>query len=91
MKLIAFKQDNCTPCNMLNDTLSMIGKSIDDVDQVINLTRPQSDDELMMAGMFGIDKTPVLLLLDDNGNEIDRYKGVGKKGVTNILTQRGLI
>jgi thioredoxin 1 len=91
MKLIAFKQDNCVPCNMLNDTLKGLGSSIDSVDQIVNLSQPKGDEDLMLAGKFGIQKTPTLVLVDDNGEQIDLYKGVGQTGVKRILTQRGLI
>jgi thioredoxin 1 len=90
MKLIAFKQDSCTPCNMLNDTLNDLGRSINDVDQVCNLTSG-TDDDRMLAGLHAIQKTPTLLLVDDNGQEVDRYQGVGRKGVTRMLQQRGLM
>lgn len=91
MKLIAFKQDNCVPCNMLNDTLKELGVSIEQVDQIVNLTNPKDDEDLMLAGLHEIEKTPTLVLVDDNGVKIDKYKGVGLTGVKRILTQRGLI
>jgi hypothetical protein len=88
MKLIKFKQNNCTPCKMLDEMLEQNGIK---VDEVANLTNPEKDEHLMWAGMHNIDKTPVLLLLDDNGVEIDRHKGVGATGVKRVLAKRGLI
>ncbi|MED3976157.1 thioredoxin family protein [Priestia megaterium] len=88
MKLVKFKQNNCTPCKMLEDILT---DNDIKVDQTVNLTEPESDEDLMLAGMHGIDKTPVLLLLDDNGKEIDRHKGVGATGIKRVLSKRGLI
>lgn len=92
MKLIVFKQDNCTPCNMLNDALKELGTSIDAVDRVANLTSG-SDEDLMLAGIHAIEKTPTMVLVEDDfeGEAIDKYQGVGRKNVTRILTQRGLI
>ncbi|PGU82111.1 MULTISPECIES: thioredoxin family protein [Bacillus] len=87
LKLIKFKQDSCTPCKMLDEQLEKLGVQ---VDEVRNLTTGD-DETFMLAGEFGIEKTPVLLLLDDNGNEIDRHKGVGMTGVSRVLSQRGLI
>ncbi len=43
------------------------------------------------AGEFGVIKTPMLILLDDNGKEVQRYQGVGQTKVREILTKRGLI
>ncbi|MCP1324301.1 hypothetical protein NK267_23110 [Bacillus sp. S0628] len=72
---------------MLDEQLEKLGVQ---VDEVRNLTTGD-DETFMLAGEFGIEKTPVLLLLDDNGNEIDRHKGVGMTGVSRVLSQRGLI
>lgn len=88
MKLIAFKQSNCTPCKMLQEFFDQLGVK---ADQEINLSNPKDDNDLMLAGMHGIAKTPHLVLVDDNGNKIAEYKGVGQKGVRAILEQRGLI
>ncbi|MGE6347887.1 thioredoxin family protein [Bacillus mycoides] len=90
MKLIKFEQDNCTPCKMLAKALKEDFGKVIEVDEVHNLTTG-NDDTFMLAGEFDIEKTPVLLLLDDNGKEIDRHKGVGITGVSRVLSQRGLI
>jgi thioredoxin-related protein len=73
---------------MLEDFLGQLGVQ---ADEEINLSNPKNDEDLMKAGMFGIAKTPHLVLVDDNGNKIDEYKGVGQTGVKRILAQRGLI
>ncbi|MCY7948042.1 thioredoxin family protein [Bacillus atrophaeus] len=88
MKLIKFKQDNCTPCKMLDGFLNEMGV---EVDQVVNLSNPESDDDLILAGKYAIEKTPTLILINDNGSEIQRFKGVGQNGVKSILARRGLI
>lgn len=72
-----------------------------EVDLVANITdgtltdtatgEVKSDEAYMMAGQFGIMKTPTLVLVDDNGNEIESFRGVGQTGVLNILKKRGLI
>ncbi|QRV11339.1 thioredoxin family protein (plasmid) [Bacillus velezensis] len=88
MKLIKFKQDNCTPCKMLDEFLKEMAV---EVDQVVNLSNPKSDEDLILAGKYAIEKTPTLILVNDDGVEIQRFKGVGQKGVKNILARRGLI
>lgn len=84
MKLIKFKQDNCTPCKILEDTLTRVGGK---VDETINLTTGTSED-FVFAGKYNIMKTPVLLLLDNEGNQLARVDGVGQTKVMAILEQR---
>lgn len=84
MQLIKFKQNNCTPCNILEDTLERVGGK---VDKTVNLTTGTSED-FAFAGDHNVMSTPVLLLLDDEGNEIDRVKGVGQTKVMAILEKR---
>ncbi|WP_244980347.1 thioredoxin [Bacillus wiedmannii] len=51
----------------------------------------KSDEAFMLAGQFGIMKTPTLVLVDDNFNELHSFRGIGQTGVREILTKRGLI
>ncbi|HDR7263640.1 thioredoxin [Bacillus sp. CH_203] len=88
MKLIKFEQNDCVPCKMLREFMDGLGVK---ADKVVNLTTATEMEDFMLAGKHDIDKTPVLLIEDDNGNEIARYKGVGQTGVKAILAQRGLI
>lgn len=84
MKLIKFKQTNCTPCNILDDTLKREGF---EVDKTINLTTGTSE-EVALADSYNIMSTPVLLLIDDEGNEIDRVRGIELPKVMAILEKR---
>ncbi|KEK23919.1 hypothetical protein BAGA_05705 [Bacillus gaemokensis] len=88
MKLIKFEQSDCTPCKMLKEFMEGLGV---EADKVVNLTTATEMEDFMLASKHGIEKTPVLLIEDDNGKEIARYKGVGQTGVKAILVQRGLI
>ncbi|MCY8228736.1 thioredoxin family protein [Bacillus spizizenii] len=101
MKLIKFEQDNCTPCKMLANFLH---HELDvDVDETVNISNGtitssntgvvEKDESKTMelAGEFGIMKTPTLILLDEEGSEVDRFSGVGQTGVKAILAKRGLI
>jgi thioredoxin-related protein len=99
MELIKFKQNNCTPCAMLDNYLNELGVK---VDKVVNLTTGEvtdtvtgqtikGDDAFMLAGKYSIMSTPTLVLVDDNGVEIERFSGVGRTGVNAILAKRGLI
>ncbi|HDX9663315.1 TPA: thioredoxin [Bacillus cereus] len=88
MRLIKFEQNDCVPCKMLREFMEGLGVK---ADKTVNLTTATEMEDFMLAGKHGIENTPVLLIEDDNGNEIARYKGVGQTGVKAILTQRGLI
>ncbi|WP_144472783.1 thioredoxin family protein [Bacillus pumilus] len=88
MKLLKFKQDSCTPCTMLDNYMrEELGV---EADEVINLSE-ESDDNFLLAGRYEIMKTPTLVLVDSNGNELDRFSGVGQTGVKEILKKRQLI
>lgn len=99
MKLIKFEQNNCTPCKMLENF--MTHELNVHADEVVNITAGTitnhgevvADESAVMemAGEFGIMKTPTLILMDDNGSEIERFAGVGQTGVREILAKRGLI
>ena len=88
LKLIKFKQDNCTPCKMLDNYLTHdLGV---EVDEVINLSEGK-DEGFEMAGRYEIMKTPTMVLVDEDGNELHKFSGVGRTGVNEILAKRGLI
>ncbi len=71
--------------------MKQLGTDISQVDKIINLTTASEMEDFELAGKYSVVKTPLLVLEDDNGNEIDQYKGVGRTGVARLLTQRGLI
>lgn len=102
MKLVKFKQDNCTPCKMLDKFLAEDLGGVQ-VDEVVNITTGEitdvatgtvvkdEDEAMSFAGEYGIMKTPVLLLLDENDEQIDIVMGIGQTKVKSILSKRGLI
>ena len=88
MKLIKFEQNMCAPCKVLKNYLENELKV--QVDETVNLTT-DGDSGFELAGMYGVMKTPTLLLIDDNGAVVDRFSGVDHNGVKAILAKRGLI
>lgn len=101
MKLIKIEQTNCTPCKMLGNFLkNELGV---EVDEVVNISEGtiittstghvEEDEEKAMeiAGQYGIMKTPTLVLVDEDGEELHKFSGVGQSGVREILAKRGLI
>ncbi|PHE70558.1 thioredoxin family protein [Bacillus wiedmannii] len=87
MKLIKFELSNCTPCKMLGDFLNEVGVK---PDQTINLY-DATPHERFLADKHEIMQTPTLLLVDEEGNEIERVVGQGRSKVLAILEKRGLI
>lgn len=88
MKLLKFEQENCNPCSQLKNFLELdLGVK---VDETINLTT-DGDSAFELAGMYGVMKTPALVLIDDMGVVVDTFVGIDKDGVKAILSKRGLI
>lgn len=76
MKLFKFRQTVCRPCieleNFLNYELEV------HPDQVYIMDDPDAEKEeiaMEKASQFGIMNSPVLVLVDDNGVEVERVTG----------------
>lgn len=88
MKIIKFEQNACNPCTILGNILKYeFGV---EVDETVNLST-DGDVALELAGMYGVMKTPTMILIDDMGVVVKRFSGTDKEDITDILTQRGLI
>lgn len=88
MKLLKFKQNNCTPCKMTENFIEHELKV--DVDEVHNLSLGE-ERTMQLASKFGIMTTPALVLVDDDYNEIETVVGVGQNKIRKIFEKRGLI
>lgn len=89
MEIILFKQNNCNPC----DTLSNILKYDLEVeaDRTINMSTPQ-DDDIETAMKYEVMSTPVLVLVDDDGEVIREIRGLAmREDIKSLFEQRGLI
>lgn len=84
MKLIKFTQTTCQPCNILEQMLGMMGAAVDE-------SRLLDTPELLAEAEkeFNVMSTPTLLLLDGEGQEVDRAVGVHPPTVTRVLTAAG--
>ncbi|WP_144624886.1 YbbN family protein [Bacillus velezensis] len=101
MKLIKFELENCTPCKMLASYLHHeLGVDVDETINISNGTitnnstgvvEKDENKAMCLTGEFRVMKSPTLILLDEEGNEVDRFSGVGQTGVKAILAKRGLI
>lgn len=80
-QVMKFVQDNCTPCKMLDQTLTAMGKTVDEVYLIDDTNR----DEAMK--FYGVMSTPVMIAFDEDGNEITRVSGVGFGKLQNFFNQ----
>ncbi|UDY80702.1 thioredoxin [Geobacillus phage GR1] len=88
MKLLKFKQNNCTPCKMVDQFIVEDLKT--DADETLILfSGDKRADEL--AAKYGVMQTPTLVLVGDNEEVIDIVRGVGQAKIRGIFEKRGLI
>lgn len=66
MKLIKLYKDNCNPCNMMSNYLDSLGL----VTENINIMH-----DSIATVKYGVMSVPVLIVLNDEGNEIQRSIG----------------
>lgn len=74
MKILFFTQNNCVPCRrvkpVMKDIAEEYGIDVDELD--INLHRKTTNE-------FNIMSTPTLIVLDDEGLEVNRVTGAKPK------------
>lgn len=87
MELIKFRQTVCRPCIDLDNYMKLeLGI---DVDKTYILD--SGDEEAIEKAIeFGVMSSPVMILIED-GKEIDRVIGTNREDVNRILSKRGLI
>jgi thioredoxin 1 len=78
LKLIKFEQPNCNPCKLVSNYLD--SKSVEY--ERINVV-----DEPEKASEFGIMGVPVIILLDDSGNEVKRLVGFKVSELDELISQ----
>lgn len=70
MKLIKFEADWCAPCHMQSEILDgfdLVDLEVHDIDE------PEG---MELADEFGIAGIPTMVLVDDDGEELERWVGV---------------
>jgi arsenate reductase-like glutaredoxin family protein len=77
MKIIKIEADNCSQCKLLDIMLEASGIEVSEKYNVDREENKHLVDELDLMGV------PVLLFVDEEGNEVDRITGA--KGVTPSL------
>lgn len=77
-KLIKFEKENCPACTMVENFLNA---NEVDVEKVNPFENPK------LAAKFMISSVPVTILLDDEGNEIQRSRGFNPAELEEIITK----
>lgn len=79
--VLQFHATWCQPCKRVTPILEEIAAERDDVE----LTRIDIEESPVQAADFGISSVPVIIRLDEDGNEVARVTGAKPK---NILLQQ---
>lgn len=77
-KLLKMYSPSCTPCKILTNFLNDKGVAFEDVD----ITENQE-----AVDTYGLSSVPVLILLDDNDQEVDRVVGFNPPLVEELLAK----
>lgn len=88
MRLLKFKQNNCTPCKMVDKFIEEELRTQADETYILFAGDKKADD---LALKYGVMQSPTFVLVDDNGEKIDMVRGVGQTKVRAIFEKRGLL
>jgi thioredoxin 1 len=78
MKLIKFEKENCSACTMVQNFL-------DANDVTVEKINPFENPKL--AANFMISSVPVTILLDEEGNEVQRSRGFNPDELESIISK----
>lgn len=86
MKIIKFHQDACQPCRMVENFLdNVINKQPDEIYNVWDNDKAT----LEAVQKYQILQTPVLLLVDDKGQEVSKVLGFKPPEIEALFDKRG--
>jgi thioredoxin 1 len=77
-KLLKFEKENCPACTMVENFLT--DKNVE-VEKVNPFENPK------LAAKFMISSVPVTILLDEEGNEIQRSRGFNPEELDSLIKQ----
>ena len=80
-KLIKFRATVCNPCKMLDRALKDLGIEVDEEYNV------EHDTEI--TEKYQVMKSPTVILVDDEGNEIDRAMGLDIPKIVELNEKKG--
>jgi thioredoxin 1 len=77
-KLLKFEKENCPACTMVENFLD---------DNNVKAEKVNPFENPKLAASFKISSVPVTILLDDEGNEIQRSRGFNPSELEEIITK----
>jgi thioredoxin 1 len=77
-KLLKFEKENCPACTMVENFLT---------DKNVEVEKVNPFEQPKLAAKFMISSVPVIILLDDEGNEIQRSRGFNPAELEEIVSQ----
>lgn len=86
LKIIKFKQENCTPCKMAEQFIKNDLQTDADETYVLFSSDPKA---LELSDKYGVMQTPTFVLVDENGEKIDMVRGIGQSKLRAIFEKRG--
>lgn len=75
MKLYLFSKTECGPCILVKKYFKALGDSRVDLIEEILLDEGCSEETLEFARKYKVTATPVLILVDENGEKLEEYEG----------------
>ncbi|MGV3093626.1 thioredoxin family protein [Streptococcus pluranimalium] len=78
MELVKLEKHNCTGCELVENFL---------VDEGVSYDKVNVEDNPEVAAEYGVMSVPVLILLDDNGNEVQRSVGFKPDEISDMLSK----
>lgn len=78
MKLIKFEKDGCSPCQLMQNYLDSKGIKVEKINPFVN---PE------IAVKYDVISIPTLILVDDNGNEIERTVGFRPDEIEKLISK----
>lgn len=85
MKILKFYADWCGPCKTVSNMITNAELETMPVIEEIDI-----DKELELTGQYGVRGVPTMILLDEDGNEVDRYVGAGDKNKLVEFLEKGV-
>ena len=78
MRLLKFWKQGCVPCRYVSNLLNDLGVTYEEINAMEN-------DELREK--YKIQSVPVLILLDDDGNEVERVNGFDPEATRDLVSK----
>lgn len=81
MKIIKFETKSCTPCKMVDMMMNSLNLSADE--------RVDIAENEELRNRYDIMQAPTLMLIDEDGREIDRVLGINEELTVDLFKKAG--